>query len=113
MKAKNLEDALQTLRDRGLTVTEDVSVVVNKFSPDAEAYDAYNRLVAIVLDETKVYIDKRRDALMQYAADNDGVALVLIEVPSSFMKSDNRAKRFTVRDNPPAVSGIVPRYLTE
>ena len=118
MKYKNLEEALKMLRDRGKTVVEcDGKCEVNNlgYYPDAIAYDEYNRLSVIVVDDSKD-ANADRVAALKTLADEGNILLIVIEAPS-FMKKPKARKGYSddlrpsFRDTP-AVSGGVdtPRF---
>jgi len=92
MKFKNLETALESLRTDGLTVKTNVSVNHCGFQPDAEAYDAYGRLVALVVDDTKSPNEKRIDALTEYTERDNNMTLYIIEAPL-FMRNPRNDPR--------------------
>jgi len=81
---KNLGEALQFLRDRGLTVLtgDRVSVSHLGFTPDAQAVDAHNRVVAIVVDDINSPNKNRVRAFIEYEALDSRMSLVLVETPS-------------------------------
>ena len=78
---KNLEEALQFLRGRGKRVVEcdtQCEVVCGGYTPDALAYDEFNRLVAVVVDNSKVASYARVKALTEFAELDSRITLIVI-----------------------------------
>jgi hypothetical protein len=95
IKKKNLGEALKFLRDRGLTVLtgDRVSVSHLGFTPDAQAVDAHNRVVAVVVDDTESPDRDRVRAFKEFEALDSRMSLVLVEAPSFMRPSKSQEKR--------------------
>jgi len=88
---RNFNETLEWLQNRGKTVKigKDVTIIINGYSPDAEAYDEYGRLVAIIVDTTQDSNYERIAALELYASRDNRVMFLLIEAPPMRVSSGN------------------------
>jgi hypothetical protein len=90
MQFKNLEEALQFLRARGKRVEEcdaRCEIHCGGYRPDALAYDEFNRLVAVVVDNSKVEMTGRVDALREFAELDSRITFIVIE-PANRVRFD-------------------------
>lgn len=109
MKFKNLEETIKFLKNRGKTVVEcDGKCDINNlgYYPDAVAYDEYNRLIAIIVDDSKDIDEDRVAALKALAAKDSCITFYVIEAPSFMRKPKKEKDSYRLGYTGPFSSGL-------